>query len=54
MKKNKVLNLFGEKNIIQNTEVKYSSLLEKFMEPFANYFVDEKFFKYQEDVLNFQ
>jgi hypothetical protein len=53
MKKNKVLNLFGDKNIIQNTEVKYSSLLEKFMEPFANYFVDEKFFRYQEDIFEF-
>ncbi|MGK0414036.1 MAG: hypothetical protein ACJA1B_002255 [Polaribacter sp.] len=45
MKKNKVLNLFGAKNIIQNTGVKYFSLLEKFMEPFTKYFDDDKFFK---------
>ncbi|UAM99008.1 hypothetical protein K8354_04070 [Polaribacter litorisediminis] len=52
MKKNKVLNLFGEKKIIQNTGVKYSSLLEQFMEPFTKYFDNDKFFKYQ-DIFEF-
>ena len=48
MKKGKVLNLFNTKKN-ENTEVKYSTLLEKFMNPFVNYFRD---FEFQEDIFD--
>lgn len=47
---NKVINLFGEKNIAQNTDVKYSKLLEQFMTPFANEFRNVEFI---EDIFEF-
>jgi hypothetical protein len=53
MKKNKVINLFGDKNIPQNTEVKYARLLEQFMQPFAKSFESIDAFEYQEDIFNF-
>jgi len=36
MKKNKILNLFGDKLIVRNQGVKYSELAEKFMANFEN------------------
>jgi hypothetical protein len=53
MKKNKVLNLFGDKKIVQNTGVKYSTLIEQFMQPFENSFNDMTHFEYQEDIFDF-
>ena len=50
MKKNKVINLFGNNKDIKNAAVKYSALLEKFMSPFAKEFVN---FEYQEDIFEF-
>lgn len=48
--KNKVINLFGDNKIVQNTGVKYSTLLEQFLIPFAN---DFKHLKYIEDIFEF-
>lgn len=48
--KNKVINLFGDKNVIQNEGVKYSGLLEKFIEPFIDEF---KEYEYYEDIIEF-
>ncbi len=45
--KNKVINLFGNNQMAQNKEVKYSKLLEQFMEPFAHQFED---IEYIEDI----
>lgn len=53
MKKNKVVNLFGDKNIFQNSGIKYSTLLEKFLTPFAKYFDNDIEFEYQEDIFDF-
>jgi hypothetical protein len=50
MKKGKVLNLFGDTKIGQNKEEKYSTLLEKFISPFAHEFIA---FEYQEDIFDF-
>ena len=50
MKKGKVLNLFGDNKIGQNKEEKYSTLLEKFISPFAHEFIA---FEYQEDIFDF-
>ncbi|OAD44689.1 hypothetical protein [Polaribacter atrinae] len=50
MKKNKVVNLFGDSNNIQNTEVNYSTLLEKFVNHFDDEFKD---YEYHEDVYEF-
>jgi hypothetical protein len=47
--KNKVINMFGNK-IVPNTGVKYSTLLEQFMTPFANEF---KNLEYIEDIFEF-
>ncbi|MGJ8742913.1 hypothetical protein [Polaribacter sp.] len=50
MKKNKVVNLFGDNNNLQNTEVNYSTLLEKFVHHFDDEFKD---YEYHEDVYGF-
>ncbi|PQJ73550.1 hypothetical protein [Polaribacter butkevichii] len=50
MKKNKVVNLFGDNSNIQNTEVNYSTLLEKFVNHFDDEFKD---YEYHEDVYEF-
>jgi len=47
--KNNVIDLFGNK-IIPNTGVKYSELLEQFMAPFTNEFLDVEYF---EDIIDF-
>lgn len=47
--KNKVIDLFGKK-IVPNEGVKYSELLEQFMHPFANEFIDVE---YIEDIFEF-
>lgn len=50
MKKNKVVNLFGDRNNPQNSALNYSTLLDKFV----NQFIDElKEFEYQEDAYEF-
>lgn len=48
--KKKVINLFGNHKIVPNTGVKYSKLLEQFMNPFMRDFED---FEYIEDILDF-
>ena len=49
--KNKVINLFNKPQIVvPNTGVKYSQLLEKFLEPFVNDFKDVEFY---EDIIEF-
>jgi len=48
--KNKVINLFGNKAVIQNKGVKYSELLEQFLTPFAKDFADDA---YYEDIIEF-
>lgn len=48
--KNKVIKLISEPQVIQNKGVKYSMLLEKFIEPFINDFADVE---YHEDILEF-
>jgi hypothetical protein len=48
--KNKVINLFGDKNIVQNQGIKYSSLLEQFLSPFVKDFDDVE---YYEDIFDF-
>lgn len=48
--KNKVINLFNKPQIVQNKGVKYSRLLEQFIEPFANEFADVE---YYEDIFEF-
>ncbi|MBJ7880022.1 hypothetical protein [Gelidibacter salicanalis] len=48
--KNKIINLFENKTIIQNQGIKYAQLLEQFIEPFANEFQDSE---YMEDILEF-
>lgn len=49
--KNKVINLFSKPQIVvPNTGVKYSQLLEKFLEPFINDFDDVEFY---EDIFEF-
>jgi len=48
--KNKVINLFSKPQIIQNKGVKYSSLLEQFIEPFMKDFADVE---YHEDIIQF-
>ncbi|SDS15588.1 hypothetical protein SAMN05216503_2156 [Polaribacter sp. KT25b] len=50
MKKNKVVNLFGDKNNLQNTALNYSTLLDKFVEQFINKL---KEFESQEDAYEF-
>lgn len=54
-KKNKVINLFGDNNVIPNTkDVSYSKLLEQFLGPFENDFKEN--FKedfYIEDIFKF-
>lgn len=50
MKKNKVINLFGDQKTDQNKEVAYATLLEKFIKPFDHKFKD---FEYHEDVYGF-
>jgi len=50
MEKGKVLNLFNNKKNINNIEVKYSTLIEKFIAPYINSF---KEFEYQEDIFDF-
>ncbi len=47
---NKVINLFGNNKIVPNTGVKYSTLLEQFMNPFMD---DLKDYEYIEDILEF-
>ncbi|MDP2068178.1 MAG: hypothetical protein Q8K04_04360 [Lutibacter sp.] len=50
-KKNKVINLFGNKNVIPNTTgISYSSLLDKFMAPFENDFSKDL---YMEEIIEF-
>lgn len=49
MKKNKVINLFGDKNSAQNKGVKYSILLEQFMTPFSK---DFSHMEYIEDIFD--
>lgn len=48
--KNKVINLFNKPQIVQNKGVKYSTLLEQFITPFANDFADVE---YYDDVFEF-
>jgi hypothetical protein len=49
--KNKVINLFNKPQIVvPNTGVKYSQLLEKFLEPFVNDFDEVEFY---EDIIEF-
>jgi hypothetical protein len=49
--KNKVINLFNKPQIVvPNTGVKYSQLLEKFLEPFVKDFDDVEFY---EDIIEF-
>ena len=48
--KNKVINLFGNNKVVQNKGVKYSKLLEQFMNPFMNEFEDYEFI---EDIFEF-
>lgn len=48
--KNKTISLFGDHKVVQNKGVKYSELLEKFMDPFKNEFLG---FEYLEDILEF-
>ena len=49
--KNKVINLFNKPQIVvPNTGVKYSQLLEKFLEPFVDDFKDVEFY---EDIIEF-
>lgn len=48
--KNKIINLFGNNNVVKNNGVKYSQLLEQFMNPFINEFED---YEYVEDVFEF-
>ena len=48
--KNKVINLFENNKIVQNTGVKYSELLEQFMAPFVNDFNN---MEYLEDAFEF-
>jgi hypothetical protein len=48
--KNKVINLFGNNKIVPNTGVKYSELLEQFMNPFMSHFKD---YEYVEDIFEF-
>lgn len=47
---NKVIDLFGNNNVVPNTGVKYSTLLEQFMSPFM---VDFKDYEFVEDILDF-
>lgn len=50
-KKNKVIDLFGGKNVIKNTrEISYSKLLEQFLVPFENDFPEDF---YLEDIFGF-
>ncbi|QTD38444.1 hypothetical protein JL193_03890 [Polaribacter batillariae] len=49
MKKNKVVSLLNHKTN-EGKNVKYSSLLEEFIEPFASEF---QYFEYQEDIFDF-
>ncbi|MDP3360375.1 MAG: hypothetical protein Q8S41_13610 [Lutibacter sp.] len=50
-KKNKVINLFGNKNVIpNNTGISYSTLLDKFMAPFENDFPKDS---YIEEIFQF-
>lgn len=48
--KNKMTNLFGNSKIVQNEGVKYSVLLEQFIEPFLKNFDNVE---YLEDILEF-
>jgi len=48
--KNKVISLFGNNKVIQNKGVKYSKLLEQFIEPFTKEFEDSE---YVEDIFEF-
>lgn len=48
--KNKVINLFNDKKIIQNEGVKYSELIEEFLTPFENGFPDDF---YMEDIFEY-
>lgn len=43
--KKKVNNVFNTPEIIKNRGVKYSNLLEQFIEPFADEFVDKEYFE---------
>ncbi len=48
--KNKIIDLFGNNEVVPNNGVKYSELLEKFMRPFASNFKD---YEYIEDIFEF-
>ena len=48
--KNNIVQLFNKKEIIKNTGVKYSTLLEQFIEPFAREFEDVE---YYDDIFEF-
>lgn len=48
--KNKVINLFGKPQVVQNKGKKYSVLLEQFIAPFIQEFAE---MEYQEEVLDF-
>ncbi|WP_310993899.1 hypothetical protein [Aequorivita marina] len=48
--KSKVINLFGDKNVVHNQGVKYSELLEQFIEPFTSDFSEKE---YYEDIIEF-
>lgn len=48
--KNKIINLFGNNEVVPNKGVKYSELLEKFMSPFESNFKD---YEYLEDIFEF-
>lgn len=41
--KNKIINLFNKPNVTQNEGLKYSQLLEKFLEPFVREFEDAEY-----------
>lgn len=43
--KNKIVNLFSNTNLVKNQGVKYSQLLEKFLEPFVHEFKNAEFYE---------
>lgn len=50
MKKNKVVNLFGDNKTLQSQDEKYATLLKQFVKPFDSNFTG---FEYHEDVYEF-
>ena len=48
--KNKIINLFGDNKILEDTGVKYAELLEEFIVPFSKEFIHKDYF---EEVIDF-